>query len=233
MTATTIMTFDNANPSLQGTASSSIPVFDKNSRRVSQETLCTEEGSTHFCDDSSQDSDSDFASSTRKSEQSEEQVVVTAASSTVEDETAEESEAPRRSVRFSDITIRSHAMILGDNPSVSSGIPVTVDWESQDEVTCDVVEYEATRPARRSRNEIVLPPTVRAQIARDAGSSRKEMQAAQRKVNISRGQRRTTNEREKLYKLEEAVEKTFRFIARKGKKEKEFLRKSLELSASS
>jgi hypothetical protein len=198
MTATTTIAFKISNPSLKDTAVTIIPSIDKNARRVSQETLCTEEGSTHhfFEDISSEDgSSTSICPSGSISEVEEENHV-----DVITQDTNAEEPPKRSSIRFSTVEIRSYPMILGDNPSVTAGIPITIDWLHQDEVTCDVVDYEVTRPERRARLQLLLPPAMRAQIAMDAGSSRKELHAMQRKDKVPNEENRCRDWR-KLWKL--------------------------------
>jgi hypothetical protein len=231
MTATTTIAFKISNPSLKDTAVTIIPSIDKNARRVSQETLCTEEGSTHhfFEDISSEDgSSTSICPSGSISEVEEENHV-----DVITQDTNAEEPPKRSSIRFSTVEIRSYPMILGDNPSVTAGIPITIDWLHQDEVTCDVVDYEVTRPERRARLQLLLPPAMRAQIAMDAGSSRKELHAMQRKVNVARGQRQSSQRGEQMSRLEEAMEATWRALSRKGKKEKKFLQNTMAAVAAS
>jgi hypothetical protein len=129
-------------------------------------------------------------------------------------------------VRFSVLEIRCYPMILGDNPSVTNGIPVTIDWKHDESVVCDVEEYEESRPPRRDRAELMLPSSIRSRLAMDTGSSRKELQEQLRQVNIQRNQRRRTLEREQLDRLEEALEKTWRVISGKKKRERKFMQQA-------
>ena len=52
--------------------------------------------------------------------------------------------APRGelSVSFSDVEVRSHEIILGDNPAVSKGPPLTIDWDAFKSTMCSVDKYE-------------------------------------------------------------------------------------------
>jgi len=59
--------------------------------------------------------------------------------------------APKKSVRFDTLEIIEFPCILGDNPSCSSGAPLTLDWKPQEQCTVKVDFYEFTRDPRRSR----------------------------------------------------------------------------------
>ena len=56
----------------------------------------------------------------------------------------------RKSVSFSIISIREHALIIGDHPYCTTGLPVSLDWGSSKTHVVDVDEYEKIRPQRRS-----------------------------------------------------------------------------------
>lgn len=54
-------------------------------------------------------------------------------------------------VSFGGVEVQSYEIILGDNPGVSGGPPLTIDWEPFELASCSVNEYEeekAKRPAR-------------------------------------------------------------------------------------
>ncbi|KAL3924348.1 MAG: hypothetical protein SGILL_001100 [Bacillariaceae sp.] len=244
MTATA-MSFENPNPSLDSTIIDDVPEasavasgLEKNHRRVSQETLCTLEGSS-FLDESTSDGEFDFKSDSSSSPSLDEvaesshqggQLTARQVESSKEEDcdTDDEDNNDNTSrIKFSTISIRSYAMILGDNPSVSNGVPVSIGWDHQDEVTCDIQEYESSRSERRERTQLLLPSSIRAQLAMESGSSRRDLQGAQRRVNIHRGQRQRTLERSKLVKVEEAMENTWKVLSGKKKKEKAFLQKAM------
>ena len=57
-----------------------------------------------------------------------------------------------RSVRFSSsILVHEHGMILGDNPAVGEGLPLTITWERQRRKKYSLDEYEERR-VKRNRN---------------------------------------------------------------------------------
>lgn len=89
-----------------------------------------------------------------------------------------ELEVPKRqskrstcSVSFSTVCIHSHAITLGNNPSVSSGAPVAIGSECIDTRTFSVDEYEAARPRTRTSAELKMPPGIRQRMLREAGVS--------------------------------------------------------------
>ena len=68
-----------------------------------------------------------------------------------------------KGVSFSSVHIHEHPIVLGDNPSCSSGPPVSLGWEAETSLKCSIDEYEAARrpERRRSIDEMRIPPKVR------------------------------------------------------------------------
>ena len=63
----------------------------------------------------------------------------------------------RKSVSFSTIEIREHAVVLGANPATSHGPPLEIDWDAENTVMVDLESYEELRPCRRVKKELALP----------------------------------------------------------------------------
>ena len=81
-----------------------------------------------------------------------------------------------KKVSWDCVAIYDHAMILGDNPSVSWGVPVTIGWTPHHRVILPIDDYEEGRlQLRRERNELVLQCALREDIVLAAGSPRSEM----------------------------------------------------------
>ena len=72
------------------------------------------------------------------------------------DSSLNDSTTIKKRVSFTEIHIREHHVILGDHPCCTLGLPVTLDWIIEREVSIDMEMYEATRNRRRSRAEIRL-----------------------------------------------------------------------------
>jgi hypothetical protein len=82
---------------------------------------------------------------------------------------------PKKSVSFGDITIREHAMIIGDSVP-GCGVPITIDWEAQSEVVLKVEDYEEHRPERRRGGPAMyMSPRVRLTLAIDSGRTMREI----------------------------------------------------------
>jgi len=90
------------------------------------------------------------------------------------------SQQTNKHVGFATVTISSHAMCLGDSPSVSAGPPVQLDWTCLETVTASLDAYEesSSMQQRRQRPEMQMPAHVRQTILMQAGYSRPELQAA-------------------------------------------------------
>mmetsp|Transcript_13357 Transcript_13357/g.38451 ORF Transcript_13357/g.38451 Transcript_13357/m.38451 type:complete len:321 (+) Transcript_13357:243-1205(+) len=55
----------------------------------------------------------------------------------------------RKSVRFQKVELIELPITIGDNPSVSSGCPVTVEWKSQHRESCGVDDYEVKKDQKK------------------------------------------------------------------------------------
>lgn len=119
-----------------------------------------------------------------------------------------------KSVRFKSVQIREHGLMPTINPSVTSGPALGLAWEYNDLPTYSLQSYEQTRPTRRTRAEFQMPQSVRVEILRQEGFSRKEIQETVRAINIARKQRRATVMTQEVEELHLAVE----WVGRKVKK---------------
>lgn len=94
----------------------------------------------------------------------------------------------KKSVSFDSITVNEHQVILGDNPSVSSGPPLSLAWKSHSECVCTVNDYEERRPTRRTKETMLVPRNIREEWLRNAGYARSQFVETERVLNkIKRG----------------------------------------------
>ena len=77
----------------------------------------------------------------------------------------------KKNVRFDRIVITEFPVILGDNPAVTSGAPVTIDWKPQGEKNYSIDAYERCRPIRRRRRRLLISVSNRAILLLAAGYS--------------------------------------------------------------
>ena len=82
------------------------------------------------------------------------------------------------SVSFDSIEIHEHAVILGCNPSVSAGPPLTISWESLSSSIQTVEHYERSRGTRRSALFLRKSKTERDTILKEEGFSSEELAVA-------------------------------------------------------
>ena len=137
------------------------------------------------------------------------------------------------SVKFSSIEIREYPMELGDNPSVSSGPPITIGWEPQ--MICEPVDletYESNHPPRRSNLEMSLPLSIRKEILSNSnGMTPRQIVAGTKNVNLERARRKRSGEMQHLDAVKEKMERTKRglknaIIRGRKKKERDLLKRA-------
>jgi hypothetical protein len=119
-------------------------------------------------------------------------------------------------LQFDKVQIREYSRTVGDNPSCSSGPPVSISWEYNIIGDFDVDGYERSRPMRRIQQEMVLPRYLREDLLRHEWDvSRKEIAESVRTVLKVKNQRKTTiNNQGKAEILEEALESACRKLKR-------------------
>ncbi|CAJ1934025.1 unnamed protein product [Cylindrotheca closterium] len=80
-------------------------------------------------------------------------------------------------VTFGTIEIREYGMVLGDNPSTSSGPSVELDWDTQSTLTIDDIgQYESMKPARRrGTDQLAMSRYRRTKLLLDSGYSLEEI----------------------------------------------------------
>lgn len=76
-----------------------------------------------------------------------------------------------KQVRFGHLTITEFPIILGDNPAVTSGAPITIDWAPQGEYGFSINAYEQCKPKRRRRRKLLISVSNRAILLLAAGYS--------------------------------------------------------------
>lgn len=95
-----------------------------------------------------------------------------------------------KKVIFGEITVREYPQILGNNPAVSIGVPITIDWKFQNEYIWEIDIYEcARRPLRRSRRRLVISPMKRVIILLTVGYAIEEIADAIYTADQAKAQR--------------------------------------------
>ena len=111
--------------------------------------------------------DSLFGSSTRKSDGNLQSLSASSPSASSGDERQVQ-------VKFGTVEIRLYPFILGDSPSTSMGVPLSIDWAHfpEDTTSTDLEDYESRRVddnARKSRDDLRLPRLEREAILLRSG----------------------------------------------------------------
>jgi hypothetical protein len=93
-------------------------------------------------------------------------------------------------VNFELVTVREYQQTIGDNPSVSYGTPISLDWEYEEKEPLDVDLYEAGRGGRRTIRQLFLNHYQRKNtLIHKFGHSEEEVKAAKYRTNKVRSQR--------------------------------------------
>ena len=119
-------------------------------------------------------------------------------------------------VKFHQITIREYNRTLGDNPSVSAGPPIALDWEYNPESEILTIEdYEAQKPQRRRNVELVVPRNLREKLLKfECGFSRRQIAQSVRSVQAVKQNRRQTVNNLHSSKTQEKLENFKRALGR-------------------
>lgn len=130
-------------------------------------------------------------------------------------------------VSFTDITVRDYNLTLGDNPSVSYGPPVSLDWDYQEKAPVRLDTYEEGRGTRKKKGNMRLSYNMRELILKkEYGHSEAELAQAKRNVDQAKRQRDITKLFLPISKVEDLVQSAGRKAKRalagaKNEKEKE------------
>ena len=109
----------------------------------------------------------------------------TASSCCSESVSSSTTSSSKKRVSFAALHIRNHSVILGDHPCCTVGLPITLDWTVESEISVDLEAYEATRERRRSRPEMILSVDDRhALLSEDMASG--DLRRVQRKLHKER-----------------------------------------------
>ena len=130
----------------------------------------------------------------------------------------------KRKVVFASIEVRGYEQTLGDNPCVSYGPPITLDWQYQEYGHFDFEAFEANRGPRRKLRNMCLNYYQRMNLLQHhCGIPEHELKAAERKTNKIKAQRNLTRNLLPCQKLEEVVQSARRKAGRKlGRKWTEY-----------
>jgi hypothetical protein len=110
--------------------------------------------------------------------------------------TAQEKQAVRPrdgAVRFASVHVRSYEQTVGDNPSVSFGTPIALDWVYEEHASLSLDQYEEARGPRRKPRQMMLNYYNRRSLLQHRfGFSVEEIDSAERAVNKVKRERAVT-----------------------------------------
>lgn len=90
---------------------------------------------------------------------------------------------PNHTVSFGSIEVLIFPITMGDNPSVSAGVPIAMGHPLHARMAAvDLMQYEETRPVRRHKRELAVPKAIREEWLRDEGFSRGQWREAEEEV---------------------------------------------------
>ncbi|KAL3905245.1 MAG: hypothetical protein SGILL_009754, partial [Bacillariaceae sp.] len=137
---------------------------------------------------------------------------------------------PRKQVRFSYVTIRNYDMTLGDNPSVTAGPPIQLDWVYEEISPLPVRDFENFKVQRHQHHNpptqfqyqdhgitsFVMPiaPDGRKGILKRAGFTDWQIQQTERSVKKIQTQRQRTLRSAPFYRVEYAMRSAGRKLQR-------------------
>jgi hypothetical protein len=96
------------------------------------------------------------------------------------------------SVQFDSVQVRLYAQTLGDNPAVSHGAPIQLDWSYEEEPDVDINIFEGDRRPRKIRQMILSSYHRQNILMHRWNHSEKEVKDAKREVKKIKRQRFTT-----------------------------------------
>jgi len=120
-------------------------------------------------------------------------------------------------VSFQNVDIREYDVTVGDNPSCTFGVPISIGWKFNAQRSVSLDEYETVRPSgeRRTQKQMLLPSKERESILREAGIARSSMAKAIRESNRTKSKRaQTVNNMGSTHRFEQGIESGMRKFKR-------------------
>mmetsp|Transcript_6 Transcript_6/g.7 ORF Transcript_6/g.7 Transcript_6/m.7 type:complete len:408 (-) Transcript_6:71-1294(-) len=137
------------------------------------------------------------------------------------------SSASKRSISFSKVEIRDYDRAVGDNPCVSSGAPLSLDWNYREAAEHDLEEYENFKESNgggRSRSEMQMPASVRTKVLAEFGATAVDIRRASKEATIvKRGRIKTMNKKNDIIDKTKGKLKEFCSAGRDEERQQELL----------
>ena len=121
-------------------------------------------------------------------------------------------------VQFSSIEVRSYDLCIGDNPSVSWGTPISLDWDYVVELKDTVDNYESIRSLTKRRNmrQMMMNFNYRRNILLlHWNVTEEQLLQAEKEMNLIRSQRNVTRALLPLAPIEDCMTSLYRKIQRR------------------
>ncbi|CAJ1962709.1 unnamed protein product [Cylindrotheca closterium] len=138
--------------------------------------------------------------------------------------TALNDDSPRKGLEWGVVQIRNYAQTIGDNPSVSYGTPIQLDWDYEENDAVQLLEYETNRGTRRTLRQMVLSYYHRKNVLSwQYGHTEADIKAAKKEASRTKFKREITCGLLMAMPVEAAVEsarrKTKRYFHKKENKQ--------------
>lgn len=149
---------------------------------------------------------------------SESESVLSRASSSSSIDSLDESEnvITKKRVSFDAVNIRSYQQTMGDNPAVSYGPPIQLDWDYEEHDSIDIDSYEACRGlSRRNLRQMATSYYQRKTfLEREYGFTEEETRQAKKDANKIKFRREVTKSLLPYMHVEHAIESVGRKVKR-------------------
>jgi hypothetical protein len=123
----------------------------------------------------------------------------------------ESKRSKRKKVSFSTVEIQEYAVQLGDNPA-TAGVPITIGWEPQFKIVCDIDEYESLRPPSRRSADLSIPSGLRVAMLHKQGTPMRDILAIKKENKKIRRARTKSVRSVKWDGVDEALESASRKV---------------------
>lgn len=99
---------------------------------------------------------------------------------------SESTHSSKKQLSFASISIREYPVLIGDNPSVSEGVPLTIGWEHETETDYGLDDYESEHRAEpKPLSDMKFSPEERTEIAKNLGYSETKIEKIAHQVKYS------------------------------------------------
>lgn len=112
-----------------------------------------------------------------------------------------------RNVSFSEVEVRRYSLVVGDNPAVKLGVPISIGWDYVSAEIMSIDEFEKIHSVGKGEEELSIPSDEREIMVRNAGFSTQQIRDSVRAVNAVKMEREQTLDTLNNASQEEFMEK--------------------------